>query len=75
VNIAELGIAYPQLVIETSERYNREQPMMVKNFLKGFIDGINYAATHKEETRRPSPSISRPTTRRSWKQRTAAFWK
>jgi len=52
VNIADLGIAYPQLVIETSERYNREQPMMVKNFLKGFIDGINYAATHKEETKK-----------------------
>jgi NitT/TauT family transport system substrate-binding protein len=52
VNIAELGIAYPQLVIETSDRYNREQPIMVKNFLKGFIEGIYYAASHKEETKK-----------------------
>jgi NitT/TauT family transport system substrate-binding protein len=52
VNIADLGIAYPQLVIETSERYNREQPMVVKNFLKGFIEGIYYAASHKEETKK-----------------------
>lgn len=50
VNIAELGIAYPQLVIETSERFNREQPQQVKNFLKGFIEGIYYAATNKDET-------------------------
>lgn len=52
VNIAELGIPYPQLVIETSERYNREQPLVVKNFLKGFIEGIHYAASHKEETKK-----------------------
>ena len=52
VNIADLGIPYPQLVIETTERFNREQPQMVKNFLKGFIDGIHYAASHKEETKK-----------------------
>jgi len=52
VNIAELGIAYPQLVIETSERFNREQPQQVKNFLKGFIEGIHYAAANKEETKK-----------------------
>jgi len=52
VNVAELGIAYPQLVIETSERFNREQPQQVKNFLKGFIEGIYYAATNKEETKK-----------------------
>jgi NitT/TauT family transport system substrate-binding protein len=51
VNIADLGIAYPQLVIETSERFNREQPQQVKNFLKGFIEAIHYAATNKEETK------------------------
>ncbi len=45
-----MGIPYPQLVIETTERFNREQPLMVKNFLKGFIAGIFYAASHKEET-------------------------
>jgi NitT/TauT family transport system substrate-binding protein len=52
VNIADLGIPYPQLVIETTERFNREQPQTVKNFLKGFIDGIHYAASHKEETKK-----------------------
>ena len=28
VNVAELGILYPQLVIETSDRFNRENPQM-----------------------------------------------
>jgi len=52
VNIAELGIAYPQLIIETSDRFNRENPHMVKSFLKGFIEGIYYVATHKDETKK-----------------------
>ena len=51
VNIAELGISYPQLVIETTDRFNRENPEAVKNFLKGFIEGVHYVATHKEETK------------------------
>ena len=52
VNIADLGIPYPQLVIESTERYNREQPQVVKNFLKGFIEGLHYAAARKEETKK-----------------------
>jgi NitT/TauT family transport system substrate-binding protein len=52
VNIAELGIAYPQLVIETTDRFNRENPKAVKSFLKGFIEGIHYVATHKDETKK-----------------------
>lgn len=52
VNIAELGIAYPQLVIETTDRFNRDNPHLVKSFLKGFIEGVHYVATHKEETKR-----------------------
>lgn len=52
VNIADLKIPYPQLVIETTERFNREQPLMVKQFLKGFIEGVHYAASHKEETKK-----------------------
>jgi NitT/TauT family transport system substrate-binding protein len=52
VNIAELGVAYPQLVIETTDRFNRENPLKVKNFLKGFIEGIHYVATHKDETKK-----------------------
>jgi NitT/TauT family transport system substrate-binding protein len=52
VNIAELGIFYPQVVIETTDRFNRENPLAVKNFLKGFIEGVHYVAGHKEETKR-----------------------
>ncbi|MGH7853030.1 MAG: ABC transporter substrate-binding protein [Candidatus Binatia bacterium] len=52
VNVAELGISYPQLVIETTDRFNRENPQAVKSFLKGFMEGVHYVATHKEETKR-----------------------
>jgi ABC-type nitrate/sulfonate/bicarbonate transport system substrate-binding protein len=52
VNIAELGIPYPQLIIETTDRFNRENPLVVKSFLKGFLEGVRYAATRKEETKR-----------------------
>lgn len=52
VNIAELNIYYPQLVIESTDRLNRDNPAVVKNFLKGFIEAIHYAAGHKEETKR-----------------------
>ena len=52
VNIADLGIPYPQLVIETTERFNREQPLVVKNFLKGFIEGLHYAVARKDETKK-----------------------
>lgn len=52
VNIAELGIPYPQTIIETTERFNRLHPQLVKNFLKGFIQGLHYAAKHKDETKK-----------------------
>jgi NitT/TauT family transport system substrate-binding protein len=52
VNIADLGIPYPQQVIETTDRFSKENPQLVKNFLKGFIEGVRYAATHKEETKK-----------------------
>ena len=52
VNIAELGIPYPQQVIETTDRFMRESPQTVKNFLKGFIEGVRFALTHKEETKK-----------------------
>jgi NitT/TauT family transport system substrate-binding protein len=51
VNIAELGIPYPQQIIETTDRFIREDPRTVKNFLKGFIEGVRYATTHKEATK------------------------
>jgi len=52
VNITELGIPYPQQVIETTDRFTRESPHTVKSFLKGFIEGVRYALTHKEETKK-----------------------
>lgn len=52
VDIAKIGIPYPQQVIETTDRFIRENPQTVKNFVKGFIEGIRYAATHKDETKK-----------------------
>ena len=52
VNISDLGIPYPQLVIETTDRFNRENPQTVKSFLKGFIEGVHFVATHKDETKK-----------------------
>jgi NitT/TauT family transport system substrate-binding protein len=52
VNIAELGIPYPQQIIETTDRFIREDPRTVRNFLKGFLEGVRYAGTHKEETKK-----------------------
>jgi NitT/TauT family transport system substrate-binding protein len=52
VNITELGIPYPQQVIETTDRFIRENPHTVKSFLKGFIEGVRYALTNKEETKK-----------------------
>jgi ABC-type nitrate/sulfonate/bicarbonate transport system substrate-binding protein len=39
-------------VIETTERFIREHPQTVKNFLKGFIEGVRYAPTHKDEVKK-----------------------
>ncbi len=47
-NIAELGIPYPQEVIETTDRYVREHPAIVKNFLKAFLESIHFAVTNKD---------------------------
>jgi ABC-type nitrate/sulfonate/bicarbonate transport system substrate-binding protein len=52
VDIATLGIPYPQTVIETTDRFIREQPQTVKHFLKGFAEAARYAANHKDETKR-----------------------
>lgn len=52
VNIAQLGIPYPQLVIETTDRLNRENPKLVKGFLKGFVEAIYYGARFRDETKK-----------------------
>lgn len=48
VNLAKLSIAYPQQVVETTDRFIKENPQLVKNYLKGFIAGIHYGLTNKE---------------------------
>jgi NitT/TauT family transport system substrate-binding protein len=52
VNLADLSIAYPQQVVETTDRFIKENPQAVKNFLKGFIAGIHYGLTNKEGTKK-----------------------
>jgi NitT/TauT family transport system substrate-binding protein len=52
VNIPDLGIPYPQQTIETTDRIIREHPQQVKNFLKGFIEGVHFAAKNKEFTKK-----------------------
>ncbi|MBI3059465.1 MAG: hypothetical protein HYY81_09210, partial [Deltaproteobacteria bacterium] len=51
-NVAELGIPYPQEVIETTDRVIKENPQMVKNVLRGFVAGIHFGFTRKEETKK-----------------------
>lgn len=50
LNIAELKIPYPQLVVEATEKFTHENPRTMKNFLKGFIEAIHYARAHKDKT-------------------------
>jgi NitT/TauT family transport system substrate-binding protein len=52
INVAQLGIPYPQLVIETTDRLNRENPKLVKGFLKGFIEALYYGAKFRDETKK-----------------------
>jgi len=51
-NLAELGIPYPQVGVEITDRLARENPQLVKNFLKGLIAGIHYGFTNKEGTKK-----------------------
>jgi NitT/TauT family transport system substrate-binding protein len=52
VDIADLAIPYPQQGIETTDRLIRENPQLVKNFLKGYIEGVYYAAKTKDHTKK-----------------------
>lgn len=52
VNIPDLGIPYPQQTVETTDRLIREHPQMVKNFLKGLIEGVHFAAKNKDHTKK-----------------------
>jgi ABC-type nitrate/sulfonate/bicarbonate transport system substrate-binding protein len=37
-------------MLETTDRFTREHPQTVKNFLKGFIEGVHFAAKNKDQT-------------------------
>jgi NitT/TauT family transport system substrate-binding protein len=50
-NLAELQIPYPQAVVETTDRLIREEPQLVKNYLRGLIAGVHYGVTHPEQTK------------------------
>ena len=50
VNIPDLKIPYPQQTLETTDRFAREHPEIVKNFLKGYIEGVYFAAKNKDHT-------------------------
>ncbi len=50
VNIPDLGIPYPQQTIETTDRFAREHPQTVKNFLKGYLEGVHFAAKNQDQT-------------------------
>ncbi|HLN86933.1 MAG TPA: ABC transporter substrate-binding protein [Candidatus Limnocylindrales bacterium] len=52
VNIPDLAIPYPQQTIETTDRFARERPQTVKNFLKGFIEGVHFVAKNKDHTKK-----------------------
>src|SRR5713226_403398 len=52
VDMAPLGIPYAQQVLETTDRTIREHPQTVKNLLKGFIAGIQFAFANPEPTKR-----------------------
>jgi len=52
VNIPDLGIPYPQQTIETTDRFVREHPQTIKNFLKGYIEGVYFAAKNKDNTKK-----------------------
>jgi NitT/TauT family transport system substrate-binding protein len=52
VNLADLKIPYPQLVIEATDRFVKENRTTVKNFLKGFIEALYYAANNEEATKK-----------------------
>ena len=41
-DLAQLQIPYPQAIMETSDRMIRDQPELVKSYLKGLIEGFQY---------------------------------
>ncbi len=47
---SKLGLIYPHNNIATTDRFIREEPQTVFNFLRAFVEGIAYYRTHKVES-------------------------
>jgi NitT/TauT family transport system substrate-binding protein len=47
---SKLGLIYPHNNIATTDRFIREEPQTVFNFLRAFVEGIAYYRTHKTES-------------------------
>lgn len=52
LEIATLKIPYPQLVVETTDKYARAEPQTVKRFLKGFIESAHFAKKNPDATKK-----------------------
>ncbi len=50
-DLAQLQIPYPQAIVETTDRIIRDEPQLVKSYLKGLIAGIHYGLTNPEPTK------------------------
>lgn len=50
-DLAQLQIPYPQAIVETTDRLIREEPQLVKNYLRGLIAGVHYGLTQAEQTK------------------------
>lgn len=50
-DLAQLQIPYPQAIVETTDRIIRDEPQLVKSYLKGLIAGIHYGVTNPEPTK------------------------
>ena len=50
LDLSAAGIAYQHTGIVTSRAFIRKDENSVKRFIKGFVEGIHYLKTHKEES-------------------------
>lgn len=47
---SKLGLVYPHNNIATTDRFIRDEPQTVFNFLRAFVEGIAFYRTHKPES-------------------------
>src|SRR5712692_10376997 len=59
VDLAALQIPFPQNGVYTSTRLIRENPDLVRRYIRAYTEAINYYKTHKEETMKIMRKYSR----------------